>query len=85
MIQYAITFRPKAARQLKKLPEAIQSQIRTRITALAEDPRPHGCKKLAAKDEYRIRVGSYRVLYQINDKTVVILIADVDDRKNIYR
>jgi mRNA interferase RelE/StbE len=53
---------------------------------LAGDPRPHGCKKLRAKhDQYRIRIGDYRVIYEIDDKTVTVLIVRISHRKDAYR
>ena len=57
------------------------------IDSLADDPRPHGCKKLKGEKEYlwRIRVGEYRVIYMIDDEIKVIDVRKVGDRKNIYQ
>lgn len=56
------------------------------ITALQDDPRPHGCLKLTgATEEYRIRIGEYRVRYRIDDDTTEVAVIDVRHRKDIYR
>ncbi|MGA0557011.1 type II toxin-antitoxin system RelE family toxin [Larkinella sp. VNQ87] len=54
------------------------------IKALADNPRPFGCKKLKGRKGYRIRVGDYRVVYEINDGILVVLIIDVGHRREIY-
>ena len=68
MSRYAVEFRPQALRALRKLPEAAQRRLLSAIEALADDPRPSGVKKLKGGEGiYRVRVGTYRVLYQIRD------------------
>ncbi|MBE9010662.1 type II toxin-antitoxin system RelE/ParE family toxin [Pseudanabaenaceae cyanobacterium LEGE 13415] len=67
--------------------EEIQTAIVEKVEALADDPRPDGCKKLKGeKDLYRIRVlKSYRVVYEIQDKQLVVTVIKVGHRRNIYR
>jgi mRNA interferase RelE/StbE len=55
------------------------------IDALADDPRPSGCAKLAGRDDYRIRVGDYRVVYAVDDDKRVVLIARIAHRREVYR
>lgn len=71
---YRIEIVPKAKRQLKA------------IRNLAETPRPQGVKKLSGEDNlYRIRIRNYRVIYQIQDNVLLILIVAVGHRRDIYR
>lgn len=59
--------------------------IKEAIINLADDPRPHGYKKLKGEDGYRIRIGRYRVIYEIDEKEKTITIVDADHRKDIYK
>jgi mRNA interferase RelE/StbE len=83
---YRIQIAPRAVRQLRKLPTAVQERIARRIDRLAADPRPRGSIKLEGEDElYRIRVGVYRVIYQIRDDELVVVILRAGHRRDIYR
>jgi len=85
-VSYTIEFSRKAERQFKDLPRSAQLKIAPRINALAEAPRPRGAKKLEGQDEsYRIRVGDYRVIYQVQDKALIVLVIKIGDRKEVYR
>ena len=82
---YTIEFRPRAVRDLKGLPQDVQRRLLARIEDLAEEPRPPGVKKLAGADDlYRIRVGDYRVLYQIQDEKLLVVIVRIGHRSDIY-
>ena len=83
---YTIEFRPAAARDLRKLPADDRRRIGARIDALAADPRPAGVKRLAASEKlYRLRVGDYRILYQILDRVLRILVVKIGHRRDVYR
>lgn len=83
---YEIEFSHKAAKQFADLETEAQRRLRPRIDALAEDPRPNGCKKLTdMKGAYRIRVGDFRVVYTVDDEIEVVGIARVGDRASVYR
>ncbi|MDH5668989.1 MAG: type II toxin-antitoxin system RelE/ParE family toxin [Nitrospira sp.] len=83
---YSILFAPLAERRLKALAESTQRRIITRIKALQRNPRPQGVKKLTDEDDlYRIREGSFRIVYTIRDKELVVLVLKIDDRKEVYR
>jgi len=84
MAAYHITISKSAQKRLDKLSDAIAGRLITAIYALADDPRPHGYKKLKGRDAYRIRVGDYRIIYEIFDNTLIISVIDVGDRKDIY-
>jgi len=57
----------------------------TRISDLAANPRPPGCEKLSAQERYRIRQGRYRVVYEIRDRELVVLVVTVAHRREISR
>jgi len=85
-VPYTITFVKRAERQFRALPREAQVRLKTRIDTLSEDPRPHGVEKLAAEDNlYRIRSGDYRVIYEIRDAELLILVAKVGHRREVYR
>ena len=83
---YDVRFAPKAEKALGKLDRPIAQRIADAVTALAEEPRPAGCKKLSGEDgTYRIRVGDYRVLYSIDDGELTVLVVDMAHRREVYR
>jgi mRNA interferase RelE/StbE len=82
---YAIDFVPSAAKELAKLPAKERQKIGDRIAGLAAEPRPHGAEKLTGLDAYRVRVGDYRLVYEVHDKVLVVLVIAVGDRKQIYK
>jgi mRNA interferase RelE/StbE len=83
---YEVRLLVTAHRQLLRVPARIRSRVSAAIGALAADPRPAGCKKLAGNaDYYRIRVGDYRVLYEVRDRDVLVLIIKVGHRREVYR
>jgi len=85
-VPYRVEFSKPAVRQFEKLSKPVQTRLRPRIDALAHDPRPQGVKKLVGADElYRLRVGDYRVIYQIQDEVLLVLVVKVGQRKEIYR
>ena len=82
---YRVIIERPAWRQLMKLDEKTQDKINDVIYALAEEPRPSGCKKLkGAQLSYRARIGNFRVLYDIYDEVLVVLVVQVIDRKIGY-
>ena len=83
---YKLEILPSAKRALKTLPVKIQKQIDREILSLSENPRPFGVKKLKGKtDFYRIRSGDYRIIYQIKNDVLTILIIRIGHRKEIYQ
>jgi mRNA interferase RelE/StbE len=84
---YQIQFTPAARRDLRRLSvnRDFLEKIDERILSLASDPRPHGSQKLSNEDSlYRIRVGDYRIIYQILDETLVVLVVRVRHRREVY-
>lgn len=83
---YRVELTPRARRDLKSLPREVQDRLRSHIDALAQNPRPHGIKKLSGEeDTYRIRVGAYRIFYQIQDRVLLVLVVKIAPRRNAYR
>lgn len=81
---YFINFSRQAFKELEKIPDPFYLNIKQAIINLSENPRPNGLKKLEGRDGYRIRVGNYRIIYNIFDKEVVIDIISIGHRKDIY-
>ena len=83
---YEVLIERTAERDLRSLPNTLFDRIVPRIKALAEAPRPPGCHKLAgSKNNWRIRIGDYRVLYEIDDARKRIRIFRVRHRREVYR
>ena len=74
-----------AEKEMNKLPSAIHKRISRRILSLERNPRPRGAKKLSNQQEYRLRVGDYRILYTVDDKDMVVTIFAVGHRREVYR
>jgi mRNA interferase RelE/StbE len=85
-MRYRIEFSPTAERQFKKLSKEVQIRLKHRIDILPENPFPRGVKKLSAEENiYRLRIGNYRIIYQVQGKALLILILKLGHRKNVYR
>ena len=83
---YSIELTSSAMRTMKKLTDDVRQRIADTIGALAGDPRPPGVRKLSGSDDvYRIRTGDYRILYQIVDTELRILVVEVGHRRDVYR
>ncbi|HET7042784.1 MAG TPA: type II toxin-antitoxin system RelE/ParE family toxin [Gemmatimonadales bacterium] len=82
---YHVELTPSAVKDLAALPSKIQRQVGARIDALAQDPRPDGVKKLrGGRNEYRLRSGDFRILYQVHDDRIVVVVVRIADRKDAY-
>ena len=84
MVKYKIEIKRSAIKEIKKLPSMDLKKILAKISSLADNPRPKGCVKLSADEKYRIRIGVYRILYEIKDKLLVITVVKVAHRKDVY-
>jgi len=83
-VAYRIAIKNSAIKSLSKIPEPYYSALKQSIYALAENPRPVGCKKLKGRNSYRIRVSDYRVIYEIEDNVLSIEVIAIGHRKDIY-
>lgn len=81
-----IQFTPAAAKQLEKLDAPVRRRIGAAIDGLVDNARPQGAKKLQGSDDlWRIRIGDYRVIYQIHDRQLLVIIVTIGHRGDIYR
>jgi mRNA interferase RelE/StbE len=85
-MSYTIITPKSVQKQLDSLPNDVYERIVVRIQQLAEDPRPDGVVKMkGANDEYRIRVGDYRLRYEIDDENLIVLLLLCKHRRDVYR
>ncbi len=85
MAKYSLEIKQSAQKELDALDETIFTRIDRKILALADNPRPSGCKKLKGyKDQWRIRSGDWRVLYIIDDAAKLVSITRVAHRREVY-
>lgn len=81
---YEVIVEKSVVKQLQKIPQRYYSKIKITINNLANDPRPVGCLKLKGREGYRVRVGDYRIIYEIKDQQLKILVISVAHRKDVY-
>jgi len=82
---YSVVIKRSAAKELEAVPKKDREKLVVKIQALATNPRPPGSEKLAGDDKYRIRHGVYRVLYEVDDATIVVVVVRVAHRREVYR
>jgi len=85
MARYELRLKASVAKDLRGLADADVRRILERIESLRDDPRPVGSDKLASQERYRIRQGNYRILYEIQDQEVVVVIVRIGHRREVYR
>ena len=86
MPAFRIEFTPAAFRQFKAFPEKVRRRIALKIDGLSSDPRPRGCVHLkGSTDLYRLRVGDQRILYQVEDRDMIVLVVGIAHRSKVYR
>jgi mRNA interferase RelE/StbE len=85
MAQFKVVLKKTVAKDLRSIPKGDAEKILKRINALAHDPRPVGSEKLTNQERYRIRQGIYRILYEIQDVELVIVVVKVGNRGDVYR
>lgn len=85
-MKYTILYKRSASEELLQLPANIAHKVKAAINNLSENPRPQGCKKLKGSfNEYRIRLGNYRVIYTISKTVLIVTIIKIAHRKDVYR
>ncbi|HEX9628007.1 MAG TPA: type II toxin-antitoxin system RelE/ParE family toxin [Acidiferrobacterales bacterium] len=85
MASFEVRFKRSVAKDLRGIPNSDVKRILKRIRALAGDPRPSGSEKLSAQERYRVRQGDYRIVYEIVDAELVVVVVKVGHRREIYR
>ena len=84
-MSYSLQISRHSQKELAQLSDEFYSQVKGSILSLAGNPRPHGCAKLKARDGWRIRVGDYRVIYDIDDEQKMVTIVHIGHRRDVYR
>jgi mRNA interferase RelE/StbE len=83
-MSYAVFILRRAQKELAQLPLETYRRVLEAIRGLAEDPRPPGCLKLTGREGWRIRVGRYRVIYEVDDSEQTITVLQVGHRRDVY-
>ena len=84
MPQYKVLLSKTAQKQLDKLPDTVANPLLETIKGLAHNPRPHGYKKLKGRNGYRIRKGDFRIIFDVYDKELVVVVIALGHRREIY-
>ncbi len=83
---YRVQVTPTAAREFKRLDHQTRTRVRSALTGLADEPRPPGAKKLTgSKADWRLRVGDYRILYEVDDPAGTVMVWRITHRREAYR
>lgn len=86
MAAYHVELAPSAASQFKKIDKQFKDRIGQKLDSLEKNPRPHGVEKLEGEDSlYRVRVGDYRIVYQLFDRKLLVLVVRIAHRRDVYR
>jgi mRNA interferase RelE/StbE len=82
---YALELKPSAHKELESLPNSVLSRVMRKLESLQHDPRPAGCKKLKGyKDQWRVRIGDWRVVYIIDDTAKLVSVTRIAHRREVY-
>ena len=85
MAKYRVIFKKSVAKDLRVLPKKDVARILKSIQSLSEEARPQECEKLSGQDRYRIRQGIYRIIYEIHDDVLTVVVVKVGHRREIFR
>jgi mRNA interferase RelE/StbE len=85
MASYELKFKKSVAKDLRAFPNTDVKSIMQRILSLSDDPRPPGCEKLSGQERYRVHQGIYRIIYEIPDTALTILVVKIGHRREVYR
>lgn len=85
MASYSLEIKRSAAKELAKVPPKDRGRIVARIQALADDPRPVGAEKISGQERYRVRQGDYRILFEIEDRILRIMVVKIGHRRDVCR
>jgi mRNA interferase RelE/StbE len=85
MGKYRLVFKKSVAKDLRGIPKKDVARILKCFDSLAEDPRGTGCEKLSGQERYRVRHGVYRIIYEIQDNVLVVIVVTVGHRKEVYK
>jgi mRNA interferase RelE/StbE len=84
-VTYRIELRPAAAKALRKLDKQAQRRVQGALALLAENPRPPAARPLVGRPAWRVRTGDYRIIYQIEDRVLLVVVVALGHRREVYR
>jgi mRNA interferase RelE/StbE len=84
-MSYSIQILRRAQKELAQLSKPEYERIKEAVQNLSHDPRPPGCKKLTGREGWRIRIGDYRVIYEIDDAKQILTILHIGHRRDVYQ
>jgi mRNA interferase RelE/StbE len=85
MGKYKLVFRESVSKDLRTIPNRDVNRILKRVDELAGNPRPPGIEKLSGDNRYRVRQGIYRIIYEIEDEALSIIVVKVGHRRDVYK
>ena len=85
MESFEVIFKQSVAKDLRQIPKKDVARILKRIEALRTEPRPLGVEKLSGQEKYRIRQGVYRILYEIRNNELIVVVVKIGHRRDVYR
>jgi mRNA interferase RelE/StbE len=85
MERYKLVFKKSVAKDLRDIPKRDVAGILKRLRTLAIEPRARGCEKLSGQERYRVRQGCYRIIYEIRDDVLAVVVVKIGHRKRVYR
>ena len=84
-MKYSVLLSRSARKQLERFSGDTEKRILAKLSELESNPRPSGCKKLKNRDAWRVRIGDYRVIYEIHDKILRVIVVTVGHRREVYQ
>jgi len=84
-VSYSLSIPRSVNKRMERLPAEVYDRLDGAILALADEPRPPGCVKLKGREDWRIRVGDYRIVYSIDDEQRIVEVLNVTHRRDVYR
>ena len=84
-MNYTVILSRSARKQLERFSGETEKRILAKLSELESNPRPSGCKKLKNRDGWRVRIGDYRVIYEIHDKVLQVIVVTVGHRREVYQ
>jgi len=85
MGRFEVIFKQSVAKDLRQIPKKDVTRILNRIKALSIEPRPPGVEKLSGQDKYRVRQGAYRILYEVRNNELIVVVVKIGHRRDVYK
>lgn len=85
MTKFRLGFKASVAKDLRQIPKHDVQSILKRIERLVDDPRPSGSEKLSGQERYRVRQGTYRIVYEIREQELVVMVVKIGHRRDVYK